>query len=645
MSPPRTCLGEDELLVLAVGEPGPGSLRAHLDDCSACRARLEALQAELAALRAAGAGAPPSSGVATASGPEARSPDDGPAAEPNSEPDATTTRQDPPTATRPRPTPESEAAGRDGEEAATWEQTPIPPAIGKYLVVGRFPRSGQAEVFRVVHPQFRCDLVLKLAHKPMGQDCRSDLLAEGRRLAELEHPNIVRVHDLDFHEGRACLVMEYVRGRGLAQYAREEAIPPGRAAAVVAELAGAVAFAHRRGIVHQDIKPANILIDEAGRPRLIDFGLASQEDAWSSPGVRSEGGTFAYMAPEQARAEPERVRPLCDIFALGAVLHFLLTGRAPFAAATPEESWDRARRGEFDRAALKAAGVPRRLERICLKAMAREPQERYRSAAELEAALRYRPIARRMAMAAATACLLLIPGLWVGILIWGRLASRPPTPAPGTRPVPSSALPNLADSPVRIVRFDIEHLAGRAGGEFDAGKLGEQSFAVRPGDDITVDAELSEPAYCYLIAFRPDGVDEVFQPEDPKTPPRKTPRPCYPPESKPSLAYRLDEGTGLLAFALVVSRAPLPPYRAWKDRHGTPPWQKGLSAAPGVVWWYDGRRLHPLTGDGLIGQRDAGATIRGGGGPAAELAAWLKGIPGVDDVAIKAVLVPPPSGP
>ena len=96
---------------------------------------------------------------------------------------------------------------------------------------------------------------------------------------------------------------------------------------------------------------------------------------------------------------------------------------------------------------------------------------------------------------------------------------------------------------------------------------------------------------------------------------------------------------------MVVSRAPLPPYREWKARHGPPPWQKGLSAAPGVVWWYDGRRLSALTGADLKGQRGQGATVRGGGAAVAELAAWLKAGPDVDAVAIKAFPVWPALGP
>ncbi len=210
-----------------------------------------------------------------------------------------------------------------------------------------------------MHPELRRDLVLKLANQPIDANGRSELVAEGQRLAELEHPNIVRIHDLDFHEGRPYLVMEYVRGRTLAQFAREQSVTPRQAAALVAEVAGAVAFAHGRGIVHQDIKPANVLIDETGRPRLIDFGLAWQQDAWSDATTRSEGGTFAYMAPEQARVDLDRIRSLSDVFALGGLLYFLLTGKGPFEAESYQESWDRARRCDLDRSVLENADVPR----------------------------------------------------------------------------------------------------------------------------------------------------------------------------------------------------------------------------------------------------------------------------------------------
>jgi eukaryotic-like serine/threonine-protein kinase len=201
-------------------------------------------------------------------------------------------------------------------------------------VVGRFAQGGQAEVYRVVHPQFHQDRVLKLAKEPVGLDGRCEIIEEGKILSELEHRHLVRVYDLDFLGDRPYLVMEYIRGRNLEQFAKEEHVTPRVAAALVAKVAGAAFFAHRRGIVHRDIKPKNILVDEAGEPRLIDFGMARLRTAWSDDGNEHDGGTFAFMPPEQARFEsPEdrqKVGPRSDVFALGAVLYFLLTGRAPF---------------------------------------------------------------------------------------------------------------------------------------------------------------------------------------------------------------------------------------------------------------------------------------------------------------------------
>ena len=127
-------------------------------------------------------------------------------------------------------------------------------------------------------------------------------------------------------------------------------------------MASAAALAHRRGIVHRDIKPKNILVDEAGEPRLIDFGMARLRTAWSDDRKEPDGGTFAFMAPEQARVEsPEerqKVGPRSDVFALGAVLYSLLTGHAPFSGQTWREAWDRARRCDFDAEALNDRKIP-----------------------------------------------------------------------------------------------------------------------------------------------------------------------------------------------------------------------------------------------------------------------------------------------
>jgi hypothetical protein len=435
------CLAEEEFLALLVNEPDSAGLSAHLGTCPECRERLDVLRSQLAKLRALGPFPRPTGAVSARPAPGMARGDQ-----------TASYSRTPGVAGSTWPA----APSGSEDKGVTARAMELPAAIGKYLVVGRFDGSGQADVFRVVHPQFRRDLVLKLARSPVGASGSSDIIAEGRRLAGLEHPNIVRVHDLDFHEGRPFLVMEYIRARTLTQYAREEKITPRRAAALIGELARAAAFAHRRGVVHQDIKPANILIDESGRPWLIDFGLAWQQDAWSVPSSQSEGGTYAYIAPEQARLEPDRVRPLSDIFALGSVLYFLLTGRAPFAAATQGESEVRARKCDFDRTALKADGVPRGLRQICLTAMAAEPAARHATADALASALdRWLRGPRRAAGAVATAVVVLaVTGSW-----W--LLARSPLRPQGD--LPSADRPTVAQvrapvpAPKGLGRLDAPH--------------------------------------------------------------------------------------------------------------------------------------------------------------------------------------------
>lgn len=370
--PDLLCPDDHELLPLLADVSGCAQVRGHLAGCPSCRERLQRLQIEVANLRQTGAGAPPSASFFPAS---------------NSVSDkGQETEEIPATIVSPQPiTPTGNqrgAAAPDGDR---------PAVIGKFLILDALGKGGQAKVYRAFHPTLGREVVIKLSRRPLDvtQADRDHFVAEGKLLADLHHPNLARVYDLDFHEGCPFLVIEYVRGRNLRQVAGEHPFNPRQAAVLVAKVARALAIAHRRGVLHQDIKPENILIDETGQPRLIDFGLARLRDAWAGeadePG--SISGTPAYMAPEQARGETDRVDQRSDVFALGAVLYQLLVGKAPFAGKDDYDALARAARCDFDGTALRDGGVPRRLEAICLRAMAADPANRYSTAEDLAAGL------------------------------------------------------------------------------------------------------------------------------------------------------------------------------------------------------------------------------------------------------------------
>ncbi len=308
---------------------------------------------------------------------------------------------------------------------------PIPVMIGRYVVLSLLDEGGQGRVFRVVHPGLGKDLVLKLAAQPVGCDPagRGLLAAEGRLLAELDHPSLVRVFDVDVDDdGRPFVVMEHVAGCTLDRHFENSLPAPRRAAAMVAEIARAVGYVHGRGVVHQDIKPRNILLDEAGRPRLIDFGLARLRHAWTDDASGPSGGTLMFMAPEQARGEVERVGAAADIYALGGVLYFLLTGRSPVGNGSRSEIYERARRGAVNVLALESSPAPRRLRNICLNALSPEPAARYASAHDLAKELeRVAQGPRRATILAACAVLFLALVSALAFWTWSERVVTPPT--------------------------------------------------------------------------------------------------------------------------------------------------------------------------------------------------------------------------
>jgi serine/threonine-protein kinase len=209
---------------------------------------------------------------------------------------------------------------------------------GRYLLEERISRGGSADVWRARDEELDRPVAVKLLHPHLVPDVRARLrlAAEGRLVASLDHPAIVRMYDVLVDDDTPALIMELVEGESLnLRIAREGALTVRAAAGIGAEVAEALAEAHRHGIVHRDVKPSNILLDRDGHAHLADFGIAHslEADAERLTQTGMVVGTPAYLSPEQLAGS--EVGPRTDSFGLGAVLFEMLTGRPPYAAMAP----------------------------------------------------------------------------------------------------------------------------------------------------------------------------------------------------------------------------------------------------------------------------------------------------------------------
>jgi WD40 repeat protein len=274
---------------------------------------------------------------------------------------------------------------------ALADADPPPPGVPGYEVLGLLGRGGMGVVYKARHLQLDRIVALKmiLAGSHAGPAALARFRQEAQTVARLQHPNIVQVFEVGTHDGLPYLVLEYVEGGNLAQQAAGGPQPPRAAAALVELLARAVEYAHQHGVIHRDLKPANVLLTAAGAPKLSDFGLARR--AGAAPGLTSTGavvGTPGYLAPEQAGAQAPALGPRTDVYGLGAILYYLLTGRPPVQAGTLAETIRRTLESDPVRPALLRPGIPRDLETICLKCLQKAPSKRYASARELAEDLR-----------------------------------------------------------------------------------------------------------------------------------------------------------------------------------------------------------------------------------------------------------------
>lgn len=262
------------------------------------------------------------------------------------------------------------------------------PDVEGYRIEGELGRGGMGVVYKATQIKLGRLVAIKMV---LGSDAQGEaqerFIHEAEAVARFQHPNIVQIYEIGEVDGRPFFTLEYVEGGTLEAKLDRKPLSWRPATELLNVLARAIHAAHLRGIVHRDLKPANILLSKDGIPKITDFGIAKRLDAADQTQVGKILGTPAYMAPEQAMGRVDRVGAGTDIYALGAILYDVLTGRPPFEAENTMDTLIQAIAREPVPPRTLQPNIPRDLNIICLKCLEKAPEKRYLSALELAADL------------------------------------------------------------------------------------------------------------------------------------------------------------------------------------------------------------------------------------------------------------------
>jgi serine/threonine protein kinase len=490
-----------------------------------------------------------------------------------------------------------------------------PEQLGDYRLVKKLGQGGMGTVYQALHILLNKTVAIKvLSEHRLG---KPRALARFRRemqaIGSLDHPNIVLATDAREENGVHFLVMEYVAGIDLAELVRRRGpLPVAIACAIISQACKGLEYAYAKGgLVHRDLKPANLMLTHDGCVKVLDLGLArwiadEQPDLGGEPlsGVDELMGTADYMAPEQWLSSNVDIR--ADIYSLGCTLYYLLTGQPPYGTAEYDSSGKKMlahTRTPMPPIRQRRPDVPESLARVLSQMMAKEPAQRparpaqvvellapLAAGAELTALVRNTPASADPRL----------PPLGSASLPWskrrtvlvGLLAILLPTLAAAFTlwflPTTSSTPANGSSIPLAI-RLRIQRLEETAG-QFFSYELGQDEFSACFDDKVQVYVDFSEPAYAFLLAFNPNGKEQLCIPNLQEQVPERRNKLDYP---SADAAFKLNDGVGLQVFAVIASRQPFPAYAEWESHRPALRWLH-LPAKEGVIWRGDGERLEPV---------------------------------------------------
>jgi serine/threonine protein kinase len=281
----------------------------------------------------------------------------------------------------------------DGQEGRANIADLTGKTLGNYRIMERIGRGGMATVYKAYQPALERYVAIKVIHEQLAAGDERFLKRfqrEAKAVASLRHPNIVQVFDFGTEDDVAYMVMEYLEGTTLkaelkALAERDETIPLEEAQRIFQAVASAVEHAHRQGMVHRDIKPANVMLTAKGDVFLTDFGIAKIVGGTQYTATGAITGTPAYMSPEQGQGERGDERS--DIYALGVMLYEVVTGRVPFDADTPLAVILKHISAPLPLPRQLNPAIPEMVEQVVLKALAKDPNDRYQTVAQMASAL------------------------------------------------------------------------------------------------------------------------------------------------------------------------------------------------------------------------------------------------------------------